>query len=341
MATVHPAARDEFRTSLRFAKEATTSGVVPATATKTEAWWLIWLAKCTEWEINPIQDPSTTHTSDYLAAFAHEVCTGKISPSGKPCRLGNVETALHAIGQTIALLGPNHHDPRLQPNGKLIFALKRQFQSYEKEDPPPTHVKPLPVELIELAVQACRASNTAKDTCIANMIIIGFFFLCRPGEHTMTFDNKPFKLSNVQFCKDDKPVHIQSSKLLHTADFLTLAFDTQKNGVKGKHIGHRCSTSATLFPILAVAHWVAHLNLHKAKSHQPLCSYYHTASSSYRYLASQDITQVLRASALHHPRFCVNPASVECRSLRTSGAMAIFSRGVDALLIIIIIRTKF
>ena len=139
MATVHPAARDEFCTSLRLAKEATTSGVVPATASKTEAWWLIWLAKCTEWEINPIQDPGTTHTSDYLAAFAHEVRTGKITPSRKPCQLGNVETALCAIGQTIALLGPNHHDPRLQPNGKLIFALKRQFQSYKNK----THLPPV------------------------------------------------------------------------------------------------------------------------------------------------------------------------------------------------------
>ena len=189
------------------------------------------------------------------------------------------------------------------------------------------------MELIKLAVQACCASNTAKDTCIANMITIGFFILCSLGEHTVTFDNKPFKLSNVQFYNDNKPVPIQSSKLLHTADFLTLTFDTQKNGVKGKRIGHGCSTSATLCPILAVAHRVAHLNLHKAKPHQPLCSYYHTASSSYCYLASQDIMQVLQASALHHPHFCVNPASVECRSLCTSSVMATFSCGVDALLI--------
>ena len=229
MATVHPAARDDFCTSLCLAKEATTAGVVPATATKTEAWWLIWLAKCTEWDINPIQDPSTTYTSDYLAAFAHEVHTGKITPSGKPCRLGNVETALHAIGQTIALLGPNHHDPRLQPNGKLIFALKRQFQSYEKEDPPPTRVEPLPVELIKLAVQACLDSNTVKDRCIANMITIGFFFLCCQGEHTVTFDNEPFKMSNVQLYKDDNPLPTQSSELLHTVDFLTLTFDYQEN----------------------------------------------------------------------------------------------------------------
>ena len=87
-----------------------------------------------------------------------------------------METALCAIGQTIALLGPNHHDPRLQPNGNHIFSLKRQFQWYKKEDPPPTLVEPLLVELIKLAVQACHASNTERDTCIAAMIMIGFSF---------------------------------------------------------------------------------------------------------------------------------------------------------------------
>ena len=213
----------------------------------------------------------------------------------------------------------------------LIFALKRQFQSYKKEDPPPTRVEHLPVELIKLAVQACRASNTEKDTCIADMITIGFFFLCRPGEHTVIFDNEPFKLLNVQFYQDNTPVPIQSSKLLPAADFLTLSFDTQKNSVKGERIGHRCSTSVTLCPILAVAHRVAHLNLHRAKPDQPLCSYYHKESKTYQYLASQDITQVLRASALHHPRFCVNPASVECRSLHTSSVAAIFHVACPAL----------
>jgi hypothetical protein len=94
-----------------------------------------------------------------------------------------------------------------------------------------------------------------------------------------------------------------------------------------KHIGHGHSTSVTLCLILAVAHWVAHLIFHKGKPHQPLCSYYHAASKTYCYLASQDITQVLCASALHHPCFCVNPASVECHSLCTSSAVAFFSRG--------------
>ena len=69
----------------------------------------------------------------------------------------------------------------------------------------PYSFKPLPVELMEQAMQACRASNTEKGMCIADMITIGFFFLCQPGEHTVTFDNEPFKVSNVQFYQDNKP----------------------------------------------------------------------------------------------------------------------------------------
>ena len=80
MATVHPAVRDELCTSLCLANKATTSQVVPATATKTEEIWLIWLANCTELDIIHIQDPSTSHTSDYLAAFALKVNKGEITP---------------------------------------------------------------------------------------------------------------------------------------------------------------------------------------------------------------------------------------------------------------------
>ena len=233
MATVHPEARDAFRHSLRAAKAATTAGVVPSTAHKAEAWWSLWLAKCSHWGIDPIQDPSTPFTGDYLAAFAHDVRMGTIVPGRKPCKLGNVETALRSVGQTIALLGPNNRDPRLQPTGKLLFALKRQLQCYAKEDPPPTRVDPLPVDLIKIAVSICTASGTARDLCLAHMITIGFFFLCRPGEHTITSDNEPFKMSNVQFYADDDPLPQLSPRL---PDFLTLTFDTQKMALKAKKL---------------------------------------------------------------------------------------------------------
>ena len=130
------------------------------------------------------------------------------------------------------LLGPNHHDPRLQPNSKVIFVLKHQFQSYKKRRPT-THLcqaTPCHAHQNSSASMPClqhgkRYMHSQHDN---HQILI---FMYSRGTN-VTFDNKPFKLSNVQLYKEDKPVPLQSSKFLHKADFLTLTFDTQKNSVK-------------------------------------------------------------------------------------------------------------
>ena len=169
------------------------------------------------------------------------------------------------------------------------------------------------------------------------MITIGFFFLCRPGEHTITSDNEPFKMSNVQFYADDDPLPQLSPRL---PDFLTLTFDTQENGVKGEKIGHGRSTDPSFCPIQAVTQRCHHLHLHGAPHTQPLCSFYNPPSKQFEYIASSHITTVLRTAASHYPRFCITPASIECRSLRSSGAMALFTRGVDPLLIQLVGRWR-
>jgi hypothetical protein len=47
----------------------------------------------------------------------------------------------------------------------------------QREDSPPTCIEPLPIKLIEQAMQACHAFNMEKDMSIANMITIGFLFM--------------------------------------------------------------------------------------------------------------------------------------------------------------------
>ena len=88
------------------------------------------------------------------------------------------------------------------------------------------NIESLPVKLIKLAVQTCHAFKMEKDMCIVDMITIGLFFLCCPGEYTVTFDNKSFKLLSVQIYQDDKPISTQLSELLHAADFFTLIVET-------------------------------------------------------------------------------------------------------------------
>ena len=39
-------------------------------------------------------------------------------------------------------------DPRLDRMGKVDFRLRRQLTCYEKEDPPPTRVRPVPITLL-------------------------------------------------------------------------------------------------------------------------------------------------------------------------------------------------
>ena len=58
-------------------------------------------------------------------------------PKWKLCRIRNVETALYAIGQTVVLPGPNHHDPRLKPSGKLMIVLQTSVPALWKKKTPP------------------------------------------------------------------------------------------------------------------------------------------------------------------------------------------------------------
>ena len=85
VATVYHVARNEFSKSLCLAKGVTTTRVIPMTAAKAEAGWLIWLAKFTEWKVSTIQVPSITHPANFLVVFDNVVCTRKITLRGNLC----------------------------------------------------------------------------------------------------------------------------------------------------------------------------------------------------------------------------------------------------------------
>ena len=73
------------------------------------------------------------------------------------------------------------------------------------------------------------------------MIIIAFFFLLFPWEYTGTkSDSSPFQLSDVTFSVGRTVFNTSTATNndLAAATFVTLAFSTQKNGVRGGKIGH-------------------------------------------------------------------------------------------------------
>ena len=95
------------------------------------------------------------------------------------------------------------------------------------------------------------ASNDQELQAVADMIIIAFFFLLRPGKYTGTkSDSTSFRLSDVTFSVSrtvfNTATATTTNNELAAATFVILTFSTQKNGVRGGGIGHR----ATKDPLL-------------------------------------------------------------------------------------------
>ena len=88
------------------------------------------------------------------------------------------------VGETLANLGTP--DPHLDSHGKRFKTLSNLFRAHGKEDPPPDRAKPVPIQLVEHAVNSLLADATMPvhlQHATADCIVLGHFFLLRPGEH--------------------------------------------------------------------------------------------------------------------------------------------------------------
>jgi hypothetical protein len=94
-------------------------------------------------------------------------------------------------------------DPRLQPSGKLDLRLSMQLNAYSKADPPPQRVKPVPLPILTHTASVCHLARNNQANAIADMLLLGFFFLLRPGEYAKTQnpDSCPFRLCDIHLLR--------------------------------------------------------------------------------------------------------------------------------------------
>lgn len=220
----------------------------------------------------------------------------------------------------------NSHD-------NLDFRLARMLKSYKKKDPPPNRVKPVPLSVIRRIVQIAYAGNSPNQHCTADMIIIAFFFLLRPGEYSFSkTDSDPFLLADVQFWIGHQRLNTMTathSQLLQ-ATFVSLTFTTQKNGVRGEVIGLACSGELFLCPVKALARRVFHLRQHNAAPTTPLCAYFSQEQQQMSYVCPSDISHTLRINVeALGPALGFLPSDVSARCLRAAGANALLCANVD------------
>ena len=181
--------------------------------------------------------------------------------------------------------------------GKLDFCLGRQLASYQKEDSPPTRVRPLHVSVLQ-ALDTAVQVTTVRNIAISDLTWVAFFFLLRPGEYckggTDTAQH-PFRLKDVRFFIGQQPHNdaTASNSVLAQADFVSLLFTAQKNGVKGKSIGHVRTGHPQWCPVAAMRCQVAYLRCHSTIAEMPISSY--KKDTKWQHIQGDDITATIRS----------------------------------------------
>jgi hypothetical protein len=115
---------------------------------------------------------------------------------------------------------------------KLDFRLSRQLSAYSKEDPPPSRVKPIPLPVIGYTEDMCRLTNTAYSHALADMLLLGFYFLLCPGEYAFTnnLEASPFPLCDVHLLINTRRLDVLTAPEpdLQQANFIALEFTTRR-----------------------------------------------------------------------------------------------------------------
>ena len=223
-------------------------------------------------------------------------------------------------------------DPRLDSRGQLHYVLQQQLKGYSRLDPSVSRVKPIPFPLVDYTAQH---AITPLDSATADMAIIGFFFLLRPGEHTRnnpTADSHPFRLCDIVFRLGAFTFSAATGDLtlIQRATFVALTFTKQKNGTENEVVGHARSGHSLTCPVLAIIRRCLHLRHHNAPPTTPLCSLY-LHPPAITFITPAMLTSHLRRSAsILFPSLGFDPKEVSARSLRAGGAMALLCADVDA-----------
>ena len=104
------------------------------------------------------------------------------------------------------------------------------------------------------------------------MIIVTYFFLLRPGEYIGSKSNStPFRLKDVAFsCRKRVFTETAMETNIQATTFVTIAFTTQNNVVRGEKLGHKDYGDSLMYPKSALRWRVLHLRANNVSPSTPL-----------------------------------------------------------------------
>ena len=340
MLTASPArTRSSFVRDLSSAEEAVKHGVSSGRASAAKSAWICWERFCIELALDPLLQTIESKVP-ILQVFAQRLRSGAIAPKGNPLRSRTVEDYLRHIGQ--AFLNVGAEDPRNNSAKQHDFRLKRMFSGWKRGDPSANRVKPIPIQVLRNIMFVASQSTNPIIQRTADMIVLAFFFLLRPGEYTCSpSDTQPFDLKSVQLFLGDTRLDLltATNAQLSCATFASLTFELQKNGVTGEVIGLAGSGDQLLCPVKTLIRIVTNLRLSNAGPDTPLSSVAH--NNRWKNITPTMIsTTIKQAVTFLGPSLGFQAKDVSARCLRAAGANALLNARVDPNIISLIGRWR-
>ena len=215
-------------------------------------------------------------------------------------------------------------------HGDLDLCLTSLYRAWQRDDAPPSRVKPLPLSVVAQVGIASALENLAGALAAAHLLVVGFFFLLRPGGYlgapSPNASAALFRLQDVQFWIGSRALDtlLCPDADLLAATFVCLTFTNQKNGVRNKTIGHGRSGN----PVHCLALRVIALRQGAAFPTTPLNAV-PMGSTSFCYISALDLTSRIRAALRLHLDPAYTSSDVSVRSTRAGGAMALLCAGID------------
>ena len=337
MAACTPETRHAFLTDLGTANQTARTGISAKRAADKDRHWAQWeIFIATLPGVDPyLNSVDPRHQLSFLKVFATRVRRGTLTPSHQPVHAKRVSDYVRTVAKEIRLGSHRRLDPRLDAHNLQEEDLVNLTKAYHKQDPPPDKVKPIPITLVHHACVALCATALATPVTrtVANLLVIGFFYLLRPGEYTYDArNNHPFRLQDVTF---DTPHGLLNAAIAPTAQLRTafrvlLNFTDQKNGERDQAVTQGDTPDPILSPLKAVIRQVLHLRQNNAPPETPLYTAFHNGCA--HRISAKHLTTALRSSCKTlGPTLGISSRDISVRALRSGGCMALLRAGIDPL----------
>jgi hypothetical protein len=334
-----------FTRDIILAGDAIDAGVVASTTWTREKYWKAWCSYANSVNINPLLTDTIPIIRDMvLTAFAARVRQGYYG-NGNTIKVQSVTDAMAAISKTIELAG--YRSPVYRADNKYNLSIERAVEGWRRDDPLAIPQLAVPVTVPLQMAEEAYLTGTALHQTIADLALLGFFYLLRVGEYTRprvvtrngktvsATRTKQFRVKDVGFFKNGVILPRRSRlDILITADQGTLKITYQKNGRMGETITHETVKDAVHGPVTALARRVHHI-LSNGGTEDSLLSDYINEAGVWNTVTSTQMRQGVRTSVktLKLDKNGIDPDLVGVHSLRAGGAMALKLQGVSDTII--------